>query len=82
MALLWQGVKLMLLGMGTVFLFLALLVIVMSTILRLLERILERDASTDLDRSAFGMQPAVGPEMIAVLTAAVRRYRSMHRKSF
>ena len=79
MDLLWQGGKLMLLGMGTVFLFLALLVMVMSAILRLLERIPERDVSPDSDTSAFGKQPDVEPEMIAVLTAAVRRYRSVHR---
>lgn len=79
MDLLLQGVELMLLGMGTVFLFLTLLVVVMTAMLRLLKRIPERMTAVDSDISRHDKQPDTGPEMIAVLTAAVRRYRSMHR---
>jgi oxaloacetate decarboxylase gamma subunit len=79
MDLLVQGVELMLLGMGTVFLFLTLLVLVMSAILRLLERILERVPAADSKVIPRAEQPEVGPELIAILTAAVRRYRSQHR---
>ncbi len=79
MNLLLQGVELMLLGMGTVFLFLTLLVLVMSGILRFLDRILERVTAVDSKTTPHEKQPEVDPEMIAVLTAAVRRYRSLHR---
>ena len=79
MDLLLQGAELMLLGMGTVFLFLTLLVLVMSGILRLLERILERETTFDSNTTSLEKQSEVGPELIAVLAAAVRRYRSQHR---
>lgn len=79
MNLLMQGAELMLLGMGTVFLFLALLVVVMSAMLRLLERILARVTAVDSDTIPREKQTGVGSETVAVVTAAVRRYRSLHR---
>lgn len=65
--LLAQGLMLMLTGMGTVFVFLSLLVVAMSAMSRLIGR--ERPAA-DADPDA---------ETVAAITAAIERHR--HRNS-
>ncbi len=79
--LLMEGVNLMLLGMGIVFVFLAVLVLAMNQMSRLALRI--GSAEKAAETYAAGT-PATGSggdngELIAVLTAAISRYRSRHK---
>ncbi|MCW8906874.1 MAG: OadG family protein [Sedimenticola sp.] len=71
-----EGVNLMLLGMGSVFLFLSILVLALSGVARLSNRF-----ATDDDRDS-SRPPTATPraateseEIIAVITAAISRYR-------
>ncbi len=75
--LLMDGVNLMLLGMGIVFLFLSVLVLALNGMSRL--------AGVLADKYPSESQPAAVPasrpegdrgELIAVISAAIRRYRS------
>lgn len=62
--LLDQGVTLMLVGMGTVFVFLTVLVIAMSTMAAVISRLLPKMVSGASD------------EEVAAITAALARHRS------
>ncbi|WP_428604559.1 OadG family protein [Sedimenticola sp.] len=70
-----EGVNLMLLGMGSVFLFLTVLVLVMHGVSKLVGAI-----STDVVILQPESTPASkqGEEIIAVISAAISRYRSKH----
>jgi oxaloacetate decarboxylase gamma subunit len=71
-SLLMEGVNLMLLGMGIVFAFLILLVFSMLAMSRLAARL-------DARRHPAPAAPVSGPEpaeLVAVITAAVHRYRA------
>ena len=75
-----QGVELMLYGMGTVVLFLALLVVATGVMSRLLARYLpeaEPVAAPPPQRTAHPAQPDA--ELVAVITAAVHRHRAKRR---
>jgi len=78
--LLVEGVNLMLLGMGSVFLFLTVLVFAMSGVSRLLAPFV-----TDNTYQNPQSQPVSTPtdkeheETIAVISAAISRYRNNHR---
>ncbi len=79
--LLMEGVNLMLLGMGIVFTFLAVLVVAMTQMSRLALRIggTEENATASAGKiSATGSGKENG-ELIAVMTAAISRYRSRHK---
>jgi|TARA_R110002020_G_scaffold136783_2_gene305319 oxaloacetate decarboxylase (Na+ extruding) subunit gamma len=72
------GLELMLLGMGSVFVFLILLVIVTTVMSRLLTRFLPEAAPVP---KAPAKRPkptatAVDPELIAVIGAAIKQHRS------
>ncbi len=72
--LLQQGVDLMLYGMSTVFLFLALLVIAMITMSYLVARVEARTGA----RSETGTSPANGEldgAVVAAITAALHQHR-------
>ncbi len=70
--LLGEGLQLMLLGMGVVFLFLGLLVGVVTLISRIIQNIEARIAEpADTAISAED-------ELLEVITTAVKRYRSDH----
>lgn len=79
--LLMEGLNLMLLGMGIVFVFLSLLVVAMSQMSRLALRIGGPEEATEAP--AAGTPATAGgkdnSELIAVLTAAISRYRSRHK---
>jgi oxaloacetate decarboxylase gamma subunit len=74
--LLVEGVNLMLLGMGSVFLFLTVLVLAMNGVSRLVAPFAEVDAYQNPrqpESSPIGKENA---EIIAVISAAISRYRS------
>ncbi len=80
--LLLEGVKLMLLGMGTVFTFLMLLVVAMAGMSRL-ARILEPAATPVVDTPQTRTRTMAGsrqdPDLVAVISAAIRHYRATNR---
>ncbi|MES9967920.1 MAG: OadG family transporter subunit [Sedimenticola sp.] len=75
--LLVEGVNLMLLGMGSVFIFLTLLVFIMNGMSRLAKAI-EGDVVTEAPTSHAATPKAAteDDDLIAVISAAISRYRS------
>ena len=80
--MLMSGVSLMVVGMGIVFTFLLTLVFAMKGMSRLATLISERQGSTEtLTFPAAGAaqgQDGVRGDLIAVISAAVSRYRATH----
>ena len=77
-----QGIELMLFGMGTVVLFLALLVVAIVTMSRLVARYFpeqESSAAAALQKLRGGSrplsQPADDPNLVAVISAAIHQHR-------
>ena len=72
-----EGVNLMLLGMGSVFLFLTLLVLALTLMSRLV-KLLSKEERLTLPTSSAGLaQPVAGDEeLIAVIAVAISRFRS------
>lgn len=78
-ALLMEGLQLMGLGMGAVFLFLSLLVVAMhltSRVVRVIDEHQERSIPTT--QASAGMAQADSDAVIAI-AAAVHRYRHTHK---
>ena len=76
-----QGVELMLYGMGTVVLFLALLVVAMTLMSRLMTRFFPEAAPVEA-RPALRQAAAPGgtdPQLVAVISAAIKQHRSKGR---
>ena len=75
--LMQQGVELMLYGMGTVFVFLALLVLATTALSVLTPYFIKAEEITQ----PTVMNSAAGddPQLVAVITAAVHRYRSREK---
>lgn len=83
MGLIGQGLELMLFGMGTVMLFLVLLVVVMTCMSKVVERYFAEADMLPLPVQAKTVQmstdvPAntVNPETIAAISAAIHCYRN------
>lgn len=76
--LLMEGVNLMLLGMGSVFIFLSILVLTMTGVSRLVQAISGDDNQQTTTRVAATPRAATsgGDELTAVISAAISRYRS------
>ena len=70
-----MGLELVLLGMGTVFAFLTLLVFVTSLMSRLIIRFSSAETLTPVPLSVMTGQAGPSPAIIAAVGAAVRRYR-------
>jgi len=68
-----DGALLMLIGMGTVFVFLSILVFFTS--------MLQRVIGTEKSQSAVSLVPATQQDEIVAITAAVHAYRSKFTKS-
>jgi oxaloacetate decarboxylase gamma subunit len=67
-----QGLQLMALGMGTVFLFLGLLIFVITLVSRVIQKYeLKAEASADTPTSSHD-------DLVDVISAAVQQYRSDH----
>lgn len=76
--LLQQGVDLMLYGMSTVFLFLAVLVIAMTTMSFLVARV-EARTGTSSDRASAPADGELDGAVVAAITAALHQHR--HRRN-
>jgi oxaloacetate decarboxylase (Na+ extruding) subunit gamma len=70
--LLQQGVNLMLLGMGMVFTFLAILVVALNGMSRLAAAI---SGPEEAQTASAGSAEEADSELIAVISAAINRYR-------
>ncbi|MEJ1296069.1 MAG: OadG family protein [Candidatus Sedimenticola sp. (ex Thyasira tokunagai)] len=78
--LLMQGVNLMLLGMGSVFIFLSVLVLAMYGMSSLARAISKEDIHTGAPSAAVVTKASDDEgELIAVITAAISRFRSSDR---
>jgi len=75
--LLMTGVELMLLGMGIVFSFLVLLVFVLKVMSWLAGRFLTTESPAPMP--AVAQPAAADTTLIAVISAAVTRYRATHK---
>lgn len=80
--MLMSGVNLMLVGMGIVFVFLLVLVFTMKTMSRLAMLLSERQGSAETltypTAGAAQGEANVRGDLIAVISAAVARYRATH----
>ncbi|WP_304639713.1 OadG family protein [Pseudomonas sp.] len=79
--LLMEGVELMALGMGSVFVFLILLVVVTTLMSKVLGRYFPEAAPAPkpAPRSAAAPAAAVDPEILAVIGAAIKQHRDRRR---
>lgn len=71
-----QGLELMLYGMGMVFIFLALLVVVTSLMSALVRRFVPDDSA---ELAAGGVATESDSTLIAVIAAAIHKHRSRHK---
>ncbi len=69
-----RGVELVIFGMGTVFVFLTLLVLATMVMSFLVQQFASEDASIKVGT----MVPAGDPTLMAVISAAIKRYREDH----
>lgn len=76
--LLRQGLELMLVGMGTVFVFLTLLVLSTLAMSRLVMRLQPSGDPVAVPARRAGSAAAESPARIAALTAAVAHHRARH----
>jgi len=77
-----QGVELMLYGMGTVVLFLALLIVATTQMSRLMARYFpetELAATPSPQRVAAPATNAEDPNLVAVITAAIQQHRARRK---
>ncbi len=83
--LMQQGLELLLFGMGTVFFFLTLLVIVTSAMSQLVLRyapapvVQERRSPVVSSPEAIPTTIADDTQLVAVISAAIQQYRSRHK---
>lgn len=70
-----QGLELMLYGMGTVVVFLALLVLATSIMSRLVGRYFP-EPEPELPAPRKAAAPAVDPQLVAVISAAIHQHRN------
>ena len=77
--LLIEGVELMLLGMGSVFTFLIILVFVTGIMSRLIDRFVPVPAPVAKPVRKAPATDAVDPELLSVIGAAVKQHRARRR---
>jgi len=76
--LLQQGIELMLYGMGTVLTFLVLLILATTIMSSLLQRF--GKAEPAVKSAAASKTPGNDDQLIAVISAAIHKYRARHKK--
>ena len=74
-----SGIELMFAGMGIVFLFLTMLVVVINIMSSLLQRFFP-DAPTSQVAAAASVSSGIDKSIIAAITAAVHQHRSKHKQ--
>lgn len=72
-----SGIELMIYGMGTVFVFLTLLVLVTMVMSAIVQRI--APPPVEVDSPAITPARSDDKQLIAVISAAVHKYRSRHK---
>ncbi|MGO2243589.1 MAG: oxaloacetate decarboxylase subunit gamma [Halomonas sp.] len=79
--LLQDGLALMALGMGVVFVFLAILVVSVTLMSKLIGRFQPVPVAADTGRKSRSSSESSSPddEVVAIISAAVHRYRSTRR---
>jgi oxaloacetate decarboxylase gamma subunit len=77
--MLTSGVELMVLGMGMVYLFLAMLILVMQGMSRLSARLAPESIDSDAPQPVPVRSAANDPRLIAAISAAVGRYRAARK---
>ena len=79
--LLMSGVELMLVGMGIVYLFLAMLVVAVNIMSALIERYLPTPlVAAGTSPNAAKTSLFIEPGVVAAITAAIHQYRSKHKQ--
>lgn len=76
--LMQQGVELMLYGMGTVFVFLALLIVVTTIMSSLVQRFVKPEPVA-VPPTVLKDSGASDEQLIAVISTAIHKYRSRHK---
>jgi len=78
--LLKEGVELMLLGMGSVFVFLTMLVLALKLMSRLAQALAPQEAVVSSStRAVISSKSGEEDELLAVISAAIARYRSQRK---
>lgn len=78
-ALLMSGVELMLVGMGIVFLFLAMLIAAVNIMSALVNRFLPAPLQVASPVATVAKSGTTDPSVIAAISSAVHQYRSKHK---
>lgn len=79
-SLISQGLDLMLFGLGTVFVFLAVLVVVTSLMSVVVVRLFPEPVEPERLRNPSPAQPAVDSRVLKILQAAVDQHRAKRRR--
>ncbi|CAH0992486.1 oxaloacetate decarboxylase gamma chain [Sinobacterium norvegicum] len=74
-----QGVDLMLFGMGSVFVFLTILVIVTKIMSAIVQRVAPEKTLVTTASARPTAAPAVDPKLTAAITTAIHQYRKKHK---
>lgn len=76
-----QGVELMMFGMGTVFVFLMVLIILTTAMSSLVQRFVPADPPSPLavNQTPRAVNTGEDERLVAVISAAIHKYRSQHK---
>ena len=79
--LLWDGINLMALGMGAVFVFLSLLVLTTTLMSKIVIHYTPPESDASVTPVIAGPQPnqVSDGQLLAVISAAIHRHRSRHK---
>ncbi|MGR9115581.1 MAG: OadG family protein [Gammaproteobacteria bacterium] len=77
--LLMNGVELMLVGMGIVFLFLAMLIVAVNVMSALVQRFLPAPAPASTPVAMTAKTGVTDQSIVAAISSAVHQYRSKHK---
>ena len=77
--LLMSGVELMVVGMGIVFLFLAMLVVAVNVMSALVERFLPAPLPVSSPVATVTKSTVTDPSVVAAISSAVHQYRLKHK---
>lgn len=78
--MLMNGVELMLVGMGIVFLFLAMLVVAVNTMSSIVSRFIPETATLKASATQSTENNKIDSNVVAAISAAIYKYRAQHKK--